>query len=117
MHERACGCLVEWPIASVSSTSRCEPDKPPYCEMTLRVVACFVQLYSQLLGEEPLPWEGDRLTAEVTHKLGVFADNVLALLSRDPAARPPMHEFALSCEAIFDAPKLPQNPGAINTTI
>lgn len=76
-----------------------------------------MQLYSQLLGEAPLPWEGERLTNDVTHKLGVFSDNVLALLSRDPTARPSMHDFALSCEAIFEAPKLPQNPGTHNTTI
>jgi hypothetical protein len=76
-----------------------------------------MQLYAQLLGDEPLPWEGDRLTDDVTHKLGVFADSVLALLSRDPSARPSMHEFARDCEAIFDAPKAPPHANELNTTI
>ena len=84
---------------------------------SVSVLWCAVQLYAQLMGEEPLPWEGDRLTADVTHKLGVFAESVLALLSRDPDARPSMHEFAQSCEDIFEAPKLPQQRDSYNTTI
>lgn len=63
-------------------------------------------MYAQLLGDEPLPWEGERLTQDVLDKLIVFKDGVLALLSREPAARPSMQDFATSCEAIF-APRAP----------
>lgn len=72
-----------------------------------------VQVYSQLLGEADLPWEGDRLTVEVQRKLGVFRRPVLQLLQRDPTARISLHQFARGCDSIFDSPSLP-NPGAAN---
>jgi hypothetical protein len=54
-----------------------------------RDVRAAVQVYAQLL---------------VERQLGVFAPLVLQLLSREPAERPSMHEFAAACEAIFEAP-------------
>lgn len=62
-----------------------------------------VQVYCQLLGEEPLPWEGERLTAGMRKSLGIFRSNVLRLLDRNPAKRMTMQQFANASEAIFDS--------------
>lgn len=67
-----------------------------------------VQVYSQLLGEEPLPWEGDRLTSAMRKSLGIFRSNVLRLLDRNPAKRMTMQQFANACDAIFDSRTMAQ---------
>eukprot|EP00892_Ulva_mutabilis_P000483 jgi/Ulvmu1/10435/UM062_0032.1 len=61
------------------------------------------RVYAQLLGEEPLPWEGERLTAALRKSLGIFRTNVLRLLDRSPAKRMTMQQFANACDAIFDS--------------
>lgn len=62
-----------------------------------------MQVYSQLLGDEPLPWEGERLTAAMRKSLGIFRTNVLRLLDRNPSKRMTMQQFANACDAIFDS--------------
>ena len=47
-----------------------------------------------------LPWEGD-LTPAVRRQLGIFRGSVLQLLARDPAQRPSMEEFCMSCDRVL----------------
>lgn len=62
-----------------------------------------VQVIQQLLGEQPLPWEGERLTGAQRTRLGVFRRPVLQLLERDPARRPTLQQFCDMCTSIFSA--------------
>eukprot|EP00892_Ulva_mutabilis_P002164 jgi/Ulvmu1/11949/UM082_0028.1 len=55
---------------------------------------------AQLLGQAPLPWEGDRLCAETRHKLGIFCSAVLGLLRREPAKRDAMQDFCNTCNDV-----------------
>eukprot|EP00892_Ulva_mutabilis_P002163 jgi/Ulvmu1/11948/UM082_0027.1 len=55
---------------------------------------------AQLLGEAPLPWEGDRLCAETRQQLGIFCHAVLGLLQRDPAKRDAMQDFCNTCNDV-----------------
>lgn len=47
-----------------------------------------------------LPWEG-ALLPTVRRQLGVFKDSVLKLLARDPAERPSMEQFCISCDRVL----------------
>lgn len=47
-----------------------------------------------------LPWEGS-LSPAVRMQLGIFKSSVLKLLARDPAERPSMEEFCLSCDRVL----------------
>jgi hypothetical protein len=73
-------------------------------------VRAAVQVYAQLLGHAPLPWEGERLSRETAKRLGIFREHVLRLLDRDPAKRPTMHQFAAACDSIFDSRSIPTVP-------
>ena len=55
----------------------------------------------QLLGEEPLPWEGDRLTPAAERRLGNIKAPVLRMLCRDPAERASCKQLASSLRAVF----------------
>ena len=60
-----------------------------------------MQLEKQLLGEEPLPWEGDRLTRDTKRRLGVIRAPVLRMLCRDPAQRASCKDLAAALRAVF----------------
>lgn len=52
-------------------------------------------MVAALRGDEQLPWEGE-LSEETCRKLGIFANLVVAMLSRDPVERPSMHDVHAS---------------------
>ena len=54
----------------------------------------WLQVRRQLLGQEPLPWEGDRLTHTLRRRLGFFRAPVLRMLCRDPARRATCKQLA-----------------------
>ena len=62
-----------------------------------------MQIMDQIEGVRggTLPWEGDRLTAQVRSKLRLFQDALLQLLHRDPRQRPSMARFCRTCAAIL----------------
>ena len=55
----------------------------------------------QLLGEEPLPWEGERLTPDTKRRLGAIKTPVLRMLCRDPTQRASCKELGTSLRAVF----------------
>ena len=59
-----------------------------------------MQVLAQLRGDAELPWEGDRLTDEARHQLGVFRGAVLGLLCRDPAQRASVSELCSACDNV-----------------
>lgn len=63
----------------------------------------WVQVMAQLKGEQELPWEGERFRTHPTdrRRLGVFRQQVLALLDRQPERRATMAEFCDSCHGLF----------------
>lgn len=65
----------------------------------------WVQVMAQLLAEQELPWEGQRLRSRpaVRKRLGVFKKPVLALLHRNPAQRSSMHDFCAACDSLFSS--------------
>lgn len=67
---------------------------------TESVLLC-LQVEKQLLGVEPLPWEGDRLNADTKRRLGAIRAPVLRMLCRDPAQRASCKELATSLRAVF----------------
>lgn len=69
----------------------------------IQCALCAVQAYTQLRGDAPLPWEGERLTDAVRAKLGVLRSPILETLNRDPAARPPCSVFCDRLRAAFSA--------------
>lgn len=62
-----------------------------------------VQVWEQLQGIKPLPWEGDRLTPELRRHLGVLKGPVLSMLNRNPVLRMTCREFWQSLHDIFSA--------------
>lgn len=60
-----------------------------------------MQVRRQLLGEDPLPWEAPRLSAEVRGKLGAFKAPVLAMLARDPEKRASCKHLAAAVHAVL----------------
>ena len=60
-----------------------------------------LQLKRQLLGEELLPWEGDRLTADTKRRLGAIRAPVLRMLCRDPVHRASCKDVAAALRAVF----------------
>jgi hypothetical protein len=62
-----------------------------------------MQAMDQIEGRngKKLPWEGANLTAEKRSCLGLFRENILMLLSRDPAKRPCMEQFYKNCENVL----------------
>ena len=74
----------------------------PAC-WTLHLNLSCLQLERQLLGEELLPWEGDRLTADTKRRLGAFRAPVLRMLSRDPAQRASCKDLAAALRAVFSS--------------
>ena len=69
-----------------------------------------MQVVARLVGELPLPWEGE-LPAGTRAKLGIFKAPVLRLLHRDPAQRATMADFCSVCQTMFMSPQ-GSNPGA-----
>ena len=61
----------------------------------------YLQLERQLLGKEPLPWEGDRLTADTKRRLGAIRAPVLRMLCRDPMQRASCKDLAAALRAVF----------------
>ena len=59
-----------------------------------------VQVLHRLLGNLPLPWEGE-LSADVQRHLGMFKGPVLQLLEREPSRRATMHRFHQACTKLF----------------
>ena len=55
-----------------------------------------------LLGEEPLPWEGEPGQARLS-MLGLFREPVLRLLQREPRQRCSVQAFHSACTQIFAA--------------
>lgn len=51
-----------------------------------------------------LPWEG-AMPQPTRHKLGFFRETILSLLARNPAERPTMKEFFVSCEHVLAGSK------------
>ena len=77
---------------------KCIPHRPctnTDCEL-LRL-----QVERQLLVEEPLPWEGDRLTSAIERRLGAIKTPVLRMLCRDPVQRASCKELATTLRAVF----------------
>lgn len=62
-----------------------------------------MQVIQQLLGEQPLPWEGAGLSAAQRSRLGVFRRPVMQLLERDPGRRPSLSQFCDMASSIFSA--------------
>ena len=67
----------------------------------LLVCVPFLQVERQLLGEDPLPWEGDRLTRDTKRRLGAIKTPVLRMLGRDPAQRGTCKDLAAALRAVF----------------
>ena len=61
--------------------------------------AC-MQVFAQLMGDLPLPWEGE-LGAELQRRLGAFKGPVLQLLHRDPTHRIALRRFHNTCNRLF----------------
>ena len=59
-----------------------------------------MQVFAQLTGKLPLPWEGE-LGAEVHRQLGAFKGPVLQLLHRDPGRRVTLRRFHETCTRLF----------------
>jgi hypothetical protein len=55
----------------------------------------------QGLNGKELPWEGARLTPTARRQLGIFKNSVMQLLSRDPAERPSMEQFCVTCNSVL----------------
>eukprot|EP00892_Ulva_mutabilis_P012606 jgi/Ulvmu1/9718/UM055_0056.1 len=70
------------------------------------------EVQAQLLGEQPLPWEGDRLTHSLRRRLGGFKGPVLRMLSRDPASRPSCQQFAATLRRLCSGPGSPMTSTA-----
>jgi hypothetical protein len=62
-----------------------------------------VQLEEQILGDDgaKLPWEEGGSRPDMVQALGVFKEPVLALLHRDPTARPTMDSFCGMCNRLL----------------
>ena len=62
-----------------------------------------VQIMDRITGanEKQLPWEEDNNRAYFRHKLGIFRNDLLSLVARDPAARPTMRQFSIACAGIL----------------
>ena len=48
-----------------------------------------------------LPWEEESGRAHFRHRLGLFRNDLLALVARDPAARPSMRQFSAACAGLL----------------
>lgn len=48
-----------------------------------------------------MPWEGGRLPRTVRKRLGIFKNELLRLLDRDPVNRPSMDDFVETCNKIL----------------
>ena len=59
-----------------------------------------LQIAKQMRGEEAFPWEGPALPAPLQHRLGALEGPVLAMLARQPEARPPVAAFRDAARAV-----------------
>ena len=73
--------------------------------------AC-LQVQKELLEEGPLPWEGDRLTADTKRRLGAIKAPVLRMLCRDPAQRGTCKDLATTLRAVFTRGSTTVEPAA-----
>ena len=62
-----------------------------------------MQVVAQLVGESPLPWEGDRDSgSNLLRGAGRLRDSVLQLLHRDASQRLAVADFVAACSRFLE---------------
>jgi ABC-type transport system substrate-binding protein len=59
-----------------------------------------MQLVSQIVGEEPLPWDDPAKAKQLLKSAGHYRDPLLTLLRRDPQERPSIRTFLQRCNKL-----------------
>jgi hypothetical protein len=70
-----------------------------------------VQVIAQIVGEEPLPWEGTR-AKQLLKTAGHYRAPLLDLLRRDPLERPSVAAFLQHCARLSSATTRAPSHGA-----
>jgi hypothetical protein len=60
-----------------------------------------VQVVAQILGEIPLPWEGEGRAKEMLKRAGRFWSALMGLLERDPEQRSTIDTFMQQCANVL----------------
>jgi hypothetical protein len=67
----------------------------------VKLLLPWVQVVAMILGRQQAPWEQEDKRSVIVHKLGPFRKAVMAMLNRNPDARPQLAEFLQSCHSVL----------------